>query len=321
MPKISVIVPVYNAEKFLFRCIDSILNQTFKDFELLLIDDGSTDRSGDICDEYAKKDLRISVFHKRNGGVSTARNVGLDNARGEWICFIDSDDYISSNYFSAVEKNDADIILFQNKRIHLDGSVYVTYALPPCKSRDFSEYRAIIKPNLVYPIVKVPWAKIIRKEKIGDLRFKIGQTIGEDALFIYELLNKCQSIAICNDYTYYWQDADNGGDAVKYQQKPKMAAEYVSNIYQAYKKLNMPSVEVESLFLNYFFMLCQCGQQDRYKDWFANKDVISMTEFVKANNPSLLSCDYLFYSRPLVVQYYLQVRLMLGKIVRRINRG
>ena len=95
-PKISVIVPVYNEEKYLRRCIDSILAQTFTDFELLLIDDGSKDKSGEICDEYAEKDLRVRAFHKLNGGVSSARNIGLDKARGEWICFVDSDDYVNN---------------------------------------------------------------------------------------------------------------------------------------------------------------------------------------------------------------------------------
>lgn len=93
-PKISVIVPVYNTEKWLHRCVDSILAQTYTDFELLLIDDGSTDGSGEICDEYAEQDSRIRVFHKPNGGVSSARNLGLDNALGEWITFADSDDYV-----------------------------------------------------------------------------------------------------------------------------------------------------------------------------------------------------------------------------------
>ena len=92
-PTISVIVPVYNAEKYLSRCMDSILVQTFTCFELLLVDDGSTDCSGRICDEYAKRDTRIRVIHKENGGVSSARNLGLDNAKGEWICFCDSDDF------------------------------------------------------------------------------------------------------------------------------------------------------------------------------------------------------------------------------------
>lgn len=97
-PKISVIVPVYNAEKYLQCCVDSILAQTFTDFELLLIDDGSRDRSGEICDEYARKDVRVKVFHKENGGASAARNLGLDHANGYYVAFVDSDDYLSAEY-------------------------------------------------------------------------------------------------------------------------------------------------------------------------------------------------------------------------------
>ena len=98
MPEISIIVPVYKVEKYLRHCVDSILAQTFTDFELLLIDDGSPDNSGAICDEYAEKDNRVRVFHKENGGVSSARNLGLDNARGTYIMFCDSDDYVADNW-------------------------------------------------------------------------------------------------------------------------------------------------------------------------------------------------------------------------------
>lgn len=98
-PTISVIVPVYNAEMYLHRCIDSVLAQTYQNFELLLIDDGSKDSSGTICDEYAAKDARVRVFHKEIGGVSSARNVGLDHAQDEWITFVDSDDYIEENEY------------------------------------------------------------------------------------------------------------------------------------------------------------------------------------------------------------------------------
>lgn len=99
-PKISVIVPVYKVEKYLRACIDSILAQTFTDFELILIDDGSPDNCGAICDEYAEKDARIRVFHKENGGVSSARNLGIERSRGEWIAFVDSDDWVESDKFS-----------------------------------------------------------------------------------------------------------------------------------------------------------------------------------------------------------------------------
>lgn len=125
-PKISVIVPVYNTEKYLRRCIDSILAQTFTDFELLLIDDGSKDSSGAICDEYAAKESRVRVFHKDNGGVSSARNMGLDNAKGEWISFVDSDDWVDYTFLELVileaTKYKADVVFcdsifeFSNKQ-------------------------------------------------------------------------------------------------------------------------------------------------------------------------------------------------------------
>src|SRR5690606_27364966 len=121
MPKVSVIIPVYNAEKYLRECLDSVLAQTFTDFEVLLINDGSTDASGKICDEYAEKDSRIKVFHKENGGVSSARNLGLDNAKGEWISFVDSDDTIEQETLATLanEVKDLDIdgVIFGYKKL------------------------------------------------------------------------------------------------------------------------------------------------------------------------------------------------------------
>lgn len=118
---ISIIVPVYNVEKYLNRCLDSILNQTFTDFELILVDDGSTDNSGIICDEYKTKDNRIKVIHKENGGLSSARNAGLDIARGRYIGFVDSDDFISKDMYQILyneaEKNKADMIMCEFKKV------------------------------------------------------------------------------------------------------------------------------------------------------------------------------------------------------------
>lgn len=111
---ISVIVPVYNSEKTLTRCVDSILLQTFSDFELLLVDDGSTDSSGKMCDDYALKDHRVHVFHKKNGGVSSARNLGLDHVNGKWVAFCDSDDYVNDNWlniFIKYCKNDVELVV------------------------------------------------------------------------------------------------------------------------------------------------------------------------------------------------------------------
>lgn len=113
-PLISIIVPVYNVDAYLKQCIDSILNQKYENFELLLVDDGSTDKSGDICDVYGKRDKRVRVFHKKNGGVSSARNVGLDNAKGDWIAFVDSDDIVTPSYLSGLYsdvKSDVDLVI------------------------------------------------------------------------------------------------------------------------------------------------------------------------------------------------------------------
>ena len=140
MHRISVIVPVYNTEKYIHRCIDSILSQTFTDFELLLVNDGSKDNSGAICDEYAAKDSRVRVFHKENGGVSSARNMGLDNAKGEWICWVDSDDYIDpimleKLYKSAID-NDADISYCNFKMV--SNETMEIYHLRGCSSDKFT---------------------------------------------------------------------------------------------------------------------------------------------------------------------------------------
>ena len=123
---ISVIIPVYNVENYLGECLDSVLRQTYSDFELLLIDDGSRDTSGGICDEYARKDSRISVIHKENGGVSSARNLGLQNAKGEFVAFVDADDVIADTYLeklhAGILEGDADVCLCRYNRM-IDGKV------------------------------------------------------------------------------------------------------------------------------------------------------------------------------------------------------
>ena len=128
MPKISVVVPVYNVEKYLSVCINSVLSQTFTDFELILVDDGSTDKGGDICDEYEKKDNRIRVIHQKNQGVSAARNAGIDLSIGEYLIFIDSDDTIDKNCLSILYKNliieNADISLCAYKKIYNNGKTF-----------------------------------------------------------------------------------------------------------------------------------------------------------------------------------------------------
>ena len=211
IPKISVIVPVYNVEQYLPRCIDSILAQTFTDFELLLIDDGSKDRSGEICDDYAKKDSRIRVFHKENGGVSSARNLGLDNAQGEWICFCDSDDeFISStlhSYINVLGKDtDIEVIscgytIFNNSKktnkVTYHNQLLETNSLKLLESEK-SHYYGFL------------WNKCIKKELATSFRFNESITWLEDNLYMYMCILRAKKIYFSSDivYKYYYNDTE-----------------------------------------------------------------------------------------------------------------
>lgn len=204
-PKISVIVPVYKVEKFLKRCVDSILAQTFTDFELLLIDDGSPDNSGKICDEYAEKDKRVRVFHKENAGVSSARNLGLDNARGEWIVFADSDDSFHIDTFSVF-------------RLKMDESIDVI-EIPYKKEDGEIIYPSLDKSSLYLPqlttyyanhFFNVVWLKFYKRNLIGKKRFLEKMKIGEDAIFLLLVLPQSKGVYI-SKYGYYFHDYNSEG--------------------------------------------------------------------------------------------------------------
>lgn len=200
-PKISIIVPVYNVEKYLRHCIDSILNQSFTDFELLLIDDGSKDRSGVICDEYAAKDSRIRVFHKENGGVSSARNLGLDNTSGEWVAFVDADDSISQGFLN-IRETFIKVDVLQKSYVAIRDKQTITKYTH--KQSVLSDKRAILK-FYVQNRNNALWDKIIRRELIGDTRFNTQVSIGEDFLFFLSLITKVNVWEFDNvgSYCYY----------------------------------------------------------------------------------------------------------------------
>lgn len=208
-PKVSIIVPVYNAENYLRRCVDSILSQTFSDFEILLIDDGSLDCSGVICDEFKSIDSRVRVFHKDNGGVSSARNHGLDKAEGEWIAFVDSDDYVAPNFCDVLLENKGEDLIvasfeafgeFSERKIIKDSSCSKTHL-----SRILHEY-------LSSPHFSTPWGKFFKKDiiEVNKLRFIINIDSTEDTLFMYEYLLYVNSIRTKNDVIYYYRQTSGG---------------------------------------------------------------------------------------------------------------
>lgn len=181
-PRISVIVPVYNVEKYLHKCVDSILAQTFTAFELILVDDGSSDGSGAICDEYAQKDNRVSVIHKSNGGVSSARNAGIDAAKGKWICFVDSDDYVDINYLSDFNTSEGIDIAFQGyKVVDDDGKISEIHMI---NQTNLDTLQLIAVAEDCY-IINSPCFKLFKKENVSvhQLSFDEKISYGEDHLF------------------------------------------------------------------------------------------------------------------------------------------
>lgn len=209
MPKVSIIVPVYKAEAYLHRCVDSILAQTFTDFELLLIDDGSPDKSGEICDEYAQKDKRIRVFHKNNGGVSSARNFGLNNACGDWTTFVDSDDFLDISslkiMYELTNRYDSDLYCFKYRISNGFDIVLSKYDLQKSTICNMSK-DSMIKKILTYQTNCGPCAKLFRTEKLKKHKFDETLRIGEDLLLNLSYISNLQKPIIHSDacvYNYY----------------------------------------------------------------------------------------------------------------------
>ena len=221
MPIISVIVPVYNVEKYLHRCVDSILAQTFTDFELILVDDGSTDNCGKICDEYAEKDKRIHVIHKENGGLSDARNVGTDwafaNSNSEWITFIDSDDWVYNRYLELLyeaAKNDKSRIscckwIEKSNIFEMDKD---KYSFMTITGEDFCVN--------YYPQSHSACCRLYPKECFQNIRFPFGK-LHEDAFVVYKLLLPCRQISFYSGTPLYYIEDSNTQSITRSEWTPK----------------------------------------------------------------------------------------------------
>lgn len=204
--KFSIVVPVFNSERYLEECLNSVLGQTYKNFELILVDDGSTDNSGVICDRYAQNDNRVRVFHEINSGVSLARNKGLENITGEWLLFLDSDDILHQNTLESLSKyikNTPQVDVFQfgfSKHPFLDSSVLkedkCISALPPHKYCEVGIYNVSV------------WGSAIRVKLINEnhLKFDCNLKLAEDQVFIFQVFQKAALCSRLPDVLYYYRD-------------------------------------------------------------------------------------------------------------------
>ncbi len=207
-PFVSVIIPVYNVEKYVEQCVNSVRKQKFSNLEIILIDDGSNDNSGIICDRLKSEDNRIRVFHQKNQGLSVARNIGIENATGEWLYFIDSDDWISEDFLTRLlkvaDETKAEIVCCNSIDVHEDGTVInMPIATEQVKVLKFEEtVKSLLRKtgNVRFEV----WNKLWKKSLVGNIRFIEGQ-VSEDVYFDRILFMKTNKIAYLDAYLHYYR--------------------------------------------------------------------------------------------------------------------
>ncbi len=202
-PLISIIIPIYNVEQYIHKCLDSIIHQTYKHLEIILVDDGSPDRCPQICDEYSKKDRRIKVLHKKNGGLSDARNAGLNIAKGEFVVFVDSDDFVELDCIEKLsrpvtEDKNVDMVIAGHNVIYESGKIVVQNT---CGNVMLDSKQALEKLLYHNGIDTCSWNKLFKKELFKDFEFP-KNFLFEDTATTYKLIDKSHKIYVSSDITY-----------------------------------------------------------------------------------------------------------------------
>lgn len=306
---VSVIVPVYNAELTICRCIDSILKQSYCNWELILIDDGSMDSSGAICDRYAKEYESIHVIHKENGGVSSARNIGLDNIKGEWVAFIDADDYIEGDFFSAVERCDCDLVIQQTFFFSDDEPLSLFQPVPSVTIRGEEKLQLFFSKYMNYHLFFAPWGKLFRRKVIENLSFPIGQIVGEDTVYNQQAIANISSIEIRNDgkYCYYNVPSHN-----KYELSVSEALEYLGRVYNAYQSHKYRNESFLAMELVFYTYVCRRDALKNATKWFGSNLVRTVFSECKNEYNTVHRYKMIMSRFPGV---YLMYHLLTGKYV------
>lgn len=298
-PLISVIVPVYNVEEYLPKCIDSIINQTYKNLEIILVDDGSPDNSPKICDDYAKKDKRIKVIHKKNGGVSSARNYGIKESTGEYISFVDADDWVDRKYIevlysTSIEYNSDYVCcgynrVYNNKKEEINSTGDVI---------EYTNNEYLIKLLNVQNSYGFCMMKLINKRVLKDIRFNENLKVGEDALFNVSLCKNLNSIIVVNKCLYNYRFNSNSvvrkydtNYVTKYENsmiemKNYINKNYISNDVMNRNLYNYIAYHVLLISVNYCF---HPENKNKYKSLISTCNKPIFKEAIKKSNYSDLS--------------------------------
>lgn len=311
---ISIIVPVYNVEKYLNKCVNSIINQTYKNIEIILVNDGSTDRSGHICDELSKLDHRIVVYHKENGGLSDARNYGVKRANGEYIGFVDSDDYVSNDMYQylyeIIERENADVAECNFYLVYQDAirQYFKEYYYEVLDKQEYLKEYLLM--NKVYGAVC--W-KLIKSEVAKKLEFPIGKFY-EDAFYHLELIKIAEKYVLSSKSKYYYLMRGNSITNSKFNEKHMDNIE-ISELFYKYVINNYPYIEEEAnnkVFYSYFSVMNKILEQKHYV-----KDInyYKIKKYFKGNIISILKNKIISKKRKLAVIFLLLNEYMYRKFL------
>ena len=297
---ISIIVPVYNVEKYLEKCVNSIVNQTYKNLEIILVDDGATDSSGKLCDELAKIDNRIKVYHKENGGLSDARNYGVEKSTGEYIGFVDSDDYIDAEMYEklyeAIKKENVDVAECNLKIIYPDREELFTeqnYYNVCTKQEYLEEYLKIEK------IFGSACVRLIKSDIAKKLKFPVGK-LYEDTYYAYGLINVADSYVIMDAPYYNYLMRENSITNARFNPRIfdliEIVEEFHNTVYENYPGLE-EAADCRRMYA-YFSVLNSILLEENYRD---NEYYSEILSYFKRNYISLLKNKYINRNRKLSV--------------------
>ena len=285
-PLVSIIVPVYNSEEYLSKCLDSLINQTYKNIQIVIINDGSPDNSEIICKKYAEIDSRITYVFKENGGVSDARNYGLDYSKGDIISFVDPDDWISSDAIEKIVRvmidDGSDIVSFGVKYVDENDNLIRTVAV---EKKECLSTEVAMEEFLKYNKIKQQvWDKIYKKSVIGGIRFEKGRAI-EDVFWVHQILGEAKKISVIPNPFYYYLQRSNSVMGAGYSPKwldvldaLRIRCDYIK---ERFPKLYDNAV---SLYINTCMYHTQLAIRANQSSNFINDNILSRISFRKNGN-------------------------------------
>lgn len=285
-PLISIILPIYNIQGYLKKCMDSIFAQTYKNLEIIMIDDGSTDKSSEMCDEYLKADSRVVVFHKKNGGLSDARNYGIERAKGEYITCIDPDDYVDIDYieylYKLIEKYNAKMSVCQHRVVYDSGKID-EYGSNGDESID---NKFCIERMLYHDVIDTSaWAKLYEKSLFDTVKYPKGKLF-EDIGTTYKLMLQCNKIAVGYESKYNYIVRNNSivncSFSIRKFDLLETTDDMAENVLKVY-----PDLEKAVMRRRIYARFSTLNQMSKTKDFKAERN--EMIRFIKENKNIIMS--------------------------------